>query len=221
MAFRLILCTKLPGKKVLTAETTMSGVDFYVTATECLRKTIPDNVTMTHQSYGALDKYIIILPTQLAFDSGKFESSNDAYLIVPEGYLNQYIFYVACENSSSKRCYPFTSQNSVTITSRIDELACLQAWKDAGYPDEIRDSASDSSDISNIPIVDDVTDIGQCQLYPNCTVLDRIEDVNTSTIDGTQYTENSGTTDTSSSTSNPTKLKNPTVLEMAKRQYGG
>ena len=219
MAFRLILCTKLPGKKVLNAETTLSGVDFYVTATECLRKTIPDNISMSHQTFGALDKYIITLPTQLAFDSGKFESANDASLIVPEDYRKQDIFYVACENTSSRRSYPFTNQNSVTITSRIDELACLQAWKDAGYPEEIRDANSDPSDISNIPIVDDVSDV--CKLYPNCTVLDRIEDASTTMVDGTSYnTNNTNTIDNSSGTEGVTKLNNPTVMEMAKRQYG-
>lgn len=202
MAFRLILCTKLPGKKVLTTEKSLSGVDFYTTATECLRKSIPDNVKMAHKTFGALDKYIITLPTQIAFESGKFESNNDAYLIVPEGYLNQYIFYIACETTSQSRCYPFSYGDSVTITSRIDEIAAIQAWVDAGYPEEIKDANADSSDISSIPIVDDASDIDPCKLYPNCTVLDRIEEADTTT-------------------DNPTKIPGTTnVMSVVRAQYG-
>ena len=216
MAFRLILCTKIPGKKVLNAETALSGVDFYTTATECLRKTIPDNITMNHQTFGALDKYIITLPAQIAFESGKFESNNDAYLIVPEDYLAQYIFYIACETSASRRTYPFNYGNSVTITSRIDEIAAIQAWVDAGYPEEIIDANSDASDISNIPIVDSTSDIDCSKLYPNCTVLDRIEDADTTNIDGTTRYNYSDTT-------NPTKISTvaTSVMNAAKNSYRG
>lgn len=203
MAFRLIFCTKLPGKKVLTTEKSLSGVDFYTTATECLRKAIPDNVKMSHKTFGALDKYIITLPTQIAFESGKFENNNDAYLIVPEGYLNQYIFYIACETTSQSRCYPFSYGDSVTITSRIDEIAAIQAWVDAGYPEEIKDANADSSDISSIPIVDDTSDIDPCKLYPNCTVLDRIEQADTTDAD------------------NPTKISGTTnVMSVVRASYG-
>ena len=208
MGFRLILCTKLPGKKVLKAEKTLSGVDFFTTATECLRKAIPDNITMSHKTFGDLDKYIIQLPAQIAFESGAFESNNDAYLIVPEDYLKAYIFYVACETSSQRRTYPFSYGNSVTLTSRIDEIAVIQSWVDAGYPEEIRDANSDASDISNIPIVDDTSDIDLCKLYPNCTVLDRIEDANKDiNIDGT------------TTYSNPTKLNTTNVMNVVKTSY--
>lgn len=209
MAFRLIICTKIPGKKVLTAEKPLLGVDFFTTATECLRKSIPDNVNMQHKTFGALDKYIITLPGQIAFESRCFESNNDAYLIVPEGYLNKYIFYIACESSGTSRSYPFSMGNSVTITSRIDEIAVIQSWVDAGYPDEIRDAATDNSDISSIPIVDDTSELDPCKLYPNCTVLDRIEVANP---------------EANNDPNNPTKLNNlapssTNVMAVVKNSY--
>ena len=168
MAFRLILCTKLPGKKVLTEEKAISGTALFTIATECLRKTISDSSKLTHRTFGALDKYIINIPAQIAFASEKYSDNNDFYLIVPEGYLNGFIFYIASETSAQRNCYPFTYQDAITLTSRIDEIRVIQEWVDAGYPQDIDTNISTDPDDGGNTV---------CPIHPDCSIVDRIDEI--------------------------------------------
>ena len=138
MEFKLILCAKNPSEVVLTPETPLAGLNFIQVAAQCLRRSLDGLTTMRHDTLGTLATYTITVPQALAIESGVFEDSQEFYCVVPNNFLKDYVFYMASMNRAATRKvgYPYY-QDSIVITSYIDELAVLDAWKNNSFTDHI------------------------------------------------------------------------------------
>lgn len=190
MAFKLVFMAASPDQYVLHGETKMSGLDFLTTAGGLLRRVVNDNVGQEHRVFSNRKYYCVAIPSRVAIESGKYETSDVAYVLVKDNYLKPYIFYSAefrCGRSATT--YPFIYKDTVVLTSHVDELALIQKWAELGYPDSIsisggvedpdNPSVDDPTSITDIPIVQEASDIkNPCN---GLTVFDIIEGVDLST----------------------------------------
>lgn len=134
MNFKLKLAPALTTDVLLTAEVPLQGLSFVEKAAACLRRNLDCQTSMRHVTLGTLSSYTISVPQAIAIESGRFDAQSEFTLYLPNDFLADYIFYgAALSNVASKRsCYPFYN-NEVVLVSYIDELAVIEAWKNAGY----------------------------------------------------------------------------------------
>lgn len=151
MEFKLILAPTTRNDCLLKNETVLNGLNLVMVAANCLRRNLDGNTNIRHQALGTINEYSISVPQAIAVESGWYETSNEMTILVPNNFLRNYIFYMANMNTVSTRrsCYPYY-QNSIVVTSYIDELAVLDTWKKLGYGDKIKaediqDGAIDTS----------------------------------------------------------------------------
>ena len=127
MAFKLVFMAASPDQYVLHGETKMSGLDFLTTAGGLLRRVINDNVGQEHRVFSKRKYYCVAIPSRVAIESGKYETSDVAYVLVKDNYLKPYIFYSAefrCGRSATT--YPFIYKDTVVLTSHIDTQCFVQ-----------------------------------------------------------------------------------------------
>lgn len=160
MEFTLKLVPELPTQLILTPETPLSGVKFLEEAGKCLRRSLDLGVRYRHQTMGSLSTYNIVVPQAVAIESKFFEDCDSMYLLVDNGFLNNFIFHAASFSfGHGNRCwYPYY-QNEIVLMSFIDELAVVDLWRSRGFPGNLKfntdgevtppvDNPDDGSDIS-------------------------------------------------------------------------
>lgn len=139
MEFTLKLIPELPTQLVLTPEIPLCGVKFLEEAGKCLKRNLDLGVRNRHQTIGPLSAYDISVPQAIAIESKFFEEHSSRYLIVDDGFLNNFIFHAASFNfGKGNRCwYPYY-QDEIVLISYIDELAVVDLWRTRGFPETLK-----------------------------------------------------------------------------------
>lgn len=148
MEFKLVVTPPNPaiGQLALEAETPLSGVSFVEAIGAALRKSIDHVARSKHTTLGALPSYEMSVPQAVAIDSGLFEDTTTARVVIEPNLLADFIWYSgSMSNEATHRpCYPYMT-GGATLVSNIDELGFLQIWASLGYPKQIWHARKDAN----------------------------------------------------------------------------
>lgn len=140
MPFTLTIAAK-DAESVVLEDGAVSGTTLVDIATSTFRRTI-EGYSLTHIPCGTLRAHQIILPYDIAVQSGKYTNTMSYQIAVSNKFLNAYIFYTGVFRSASltsNGCTPrqiqFTDTGAFSIYSNIDENAVIAKWASLGFPD--------------------------------------------------------------------------------------
>lgn len=156
MEFKLVLVPQTPDEFVLNAERPLCGLAFVEKAGACLRRNLDTTTRMRHMTMGAVARYEISVPQQIAIESGWFDTKSTRYLPCEANVLEKYLFYGAMMSNcpSNRPVYPYY-QNEIVLTSYIDELEFLNIWRTRGYPEVMKINYSQFDGLDILPDEDD------------------------------------------------------------------
>lgn len=138
--FKISLVPPLPNGAVLEDTETVAGLEFIEIAESSLRRVLEDGENKIFEGLGRIRTYDITIPTETAMKSGLFSDKNTVYVVVPNNFLKQFLFYsVVSSGGAGTHSYGhrYTFGKSVIVSTKVDEFAVIDAWEKFGYSTNI------------------------------------------------------------------------------------